>query len=732
MLNRGRGPPETTRGPNEPGPHYRDPRFEPYPHQRPYQYRRPFVFPDLSRLTSLYLGWTFTKGRPPYVHINTTSTQPSWRWAVCSQMALSTEELFLKVLAQTTTRSKLRRSIQDDCKDLLKTSVQRMLVDTLLREQNENLSMQHPALELKLAGLSCKTRRIGFFSHETKSIDVILKTEWAPGLPPHDPMPPGGGGGPPPPPGFDSYGPGRPLGGGGGGPGYPPGGGDGGTFYQHGPARTSHGPHHSPGGPSNFPSHTRPSSSKTHPPPGVHHAPPQTPSKSAPEIVSRDRMYVVRKKAKGKPTASDSESSRRVFIRDKRGNFTIHIEHRRPTSSHADHIDGPSTSAQADHVAPPSPLSRPYESFHDSNVRKEYIPGVFQTHAHTHPPQPAAETVYSSSSSSSYSSDNEHHEYYRMPPQPPATSLQVPARDMTREQEKRIIAEIFAEWEDGVHVEPTTRPNIITQDPEHKMKEYKVGESSAIVPHIGPTRRMMMEVEHEAQRQEKIEEKIRESHRLGKPSYLHTREPHPKHTHSRSYERSSHRRRPEVKISLDGGADPYAEFEMDRRFANDERYHRTFAGPEFDVPGPSRMYYAPARPEIPPRERARYVHIDGVEPRVSVHVPPRGQREYDSLLYRAPSDLVVEDSESVRVMPSRMMERERERSRVVLESEPERPSRERGRRRVERERSRVRLESESGWSGRERGGRRRVERRSPTGKLDDSEEERDLASTYSG
>lgn len=118
-------------------------------------------------------------------------------------MTFSTEELFLKVLAQTAKRSKLRRSIQDDCKYLLKTRVQRMLLDDLLREQSMNLSSQYPFLELKLADLSCSKRRTGLLTYETRSINVILKTEWAPKPLRHGPMAPEGGAGATPyPPGF--------------------------------------------------------------------------------------------------------------------------------------------------------------------------------------------------------------------------------------------------------------------------------------------------------------------------------------------------------------------------------------------------------------------------------------------------------------------------------------------------------------------------------------------------
>ncbi|KAJ5681939.1 uncharacterized protein N7477_001879 [Penicillium maclennaniae] len=680
IVNINRGLWKTIRGPN--GNHHT--RSE-HGHQQVYPDRRPFIFPDLHRLTSLYLGWTFTKGKPPYVHINTTSTQPSWRWATCSQMPLSTEELFLKVLAQTTKRAKLRRTIQDDYKDLLKTSVQRLLVDDLLRRENERLSQEHPSLELNLAGLSSKTRRIGFFSHETKSIEVILKTQWAPDLPRHAPMPPGGGGGQPPPPpsDFGPYGPGRPLGGGGegggggggggSGPGYPPGGGSG---------HTSHGPRHGSGGHDNHSSHTRPPS-KPQLPPGAHSRPHVTPSNSAPEIVPRDpRMYVVRKKIKGKAAASDSDSNRQVFVRDKRGKSKIHIESRRPTSSDADHIDGPSSSARPDHYIP-QPAAGPYESIH--------------THKPTYPPRPAVETVYSTTASSySHYSSDEEQIYDNQPPQP--TSIHVQSRTMTLAEEKRLIDDIFAEWEEGVRGTQTTT----TQDPHQQRKEDHTSSSQG--PRIGPTRRIMMAVEHEAQKQDKMLQTIAESHRL-EESYRHAREPHhraPSHLYTREPRGKRH-----VNINLDGGFDSYGGFDMDRRDFGDERY-RSFVQPELGE-GPSRWYGAHgSRPERQDRERhymyvgeaepqyrqREYVYGGEVDPRVQVdprvrvhrHGPGERRREHEHarMSYVEPRELVEEDemSDSVSVMVVQRRESGRERPHVIVSRGPE-------------------------WSGRERDSRRR-------------------------
>lgn len=160
-----------------------------------------------------------------------------------------------------------------------------------------------------------------------------------------------------------------------------------------------------------------------------------------------------------------------------------------------------------------------------------------------------------------------------------------------------------------------------------------------------------------------------------------------------------------MKIGLDGGGNPYPAYGMDWQFADEERYRRPFAEPGYDVPGPSRRYGAPG-PEVRAAGERQYMHIDGGEPRVYVPAPSERRREYGSVPYVEPSDLVVEDSmsERVRVMSPRRRERRRERSRVVLEPGPEPSSGERG--------------------------RRRIEMRSPGGSLYDSDE-REMASTYS-
>lgn len=626
-------------------------------------------------------------------------------------MALSTEELFLKVLAQTTKRSKLRRSIQDDCKDLLRTSVQRLLVDNLIRDENMNLSIQHPFLELKLAGLSCKKRRTGFFSEETKSIEVILKTEWAPEPPRRGPMAPGAGGGPsppppPPPPGFDDspYGPGRPLGPGGGGgasgPRHPPGGGG------SGPGRSSQIPQYSPGG-SGKPS-GQATSSKTHPQAGLDHYPPDAgPSKSTPEIVSREpRMHVVRKKAKGKTAASDSESSRRVFVRDRRGVLQVYAENRRPTSSYTEDIpDGPSASPRPDRHPPHRPMADVYASNNDSWAQTQHIPGGVHTHTYLSPPPPPPERLYR---------DEEPQEYFTMPPRPPAESIQVPARDMTIEQEKQVIEEIFAEWEDGVQGK-TTRPSKEEEGRADRMeREDKKAEehrthlrnsSSATVPRIGPTRRMMMEVEKEAEKQETIEKKMRAMHTLEEPRHRYqTREPRQRH---RSSYTSHPRRSRGPEIVIDGDVDAYGYGEVDRPYAEAERYYQNFAGyPSEVVPGPLRGYGAPVT-ESQARE-GHYAQVDGVDPRVVIPGPSERPRVYFGSPVVESHAMRADDSEGharVRVTPTHTMERERTRERptsinVVVTPGPERYESRGGRRIIETRSPRARsYESDSDeWS----------------------------------
>lgn len=144
--------------------------------------RRPLIFPDISRLTSLYMGWLFRKAQPP--DLESASTRLSWRFAIQTRMIYSTEDLFLKVLDQIAQRVKHNRTLQDDCRDLLKSDNEKKLLGHLLTNQNAMLQIQHPQLEWKLAGLKCTVHKKKPF--ETRKIEVILKTEWRPEFQPGD------------------------------------------------------------------------------------------------------------------------------------------------------------------------------------------------------------------------------------------------------------------------------------------------------------------------------------------------------------------------------------------------------------------------------------------------------------------------------------------------------------------------------------------------------------------
>lgn len=122
--------------------------------------RRPLVFPDLTRLSSLYMGWTFRKSQ------DSGGSTSSWKHAIPSQISFSTEELFLGVLSQIIQRAKLNRTLQDDCKKFLKSKSKRILIDNLLRENNKILRHRHPQLEWKLAGLESTVRKKNNEQHQ--------------------------------------------------------------------------------------------------------------------------------------------------------------------------------------------------------------------------------------------------------------------------------------------------------------------------------------------------------------------------------------------------------------------------------------------------------------------------------------------------------------------------------------------------------------------------------------
>ena len=148
--------------------------------------KRPLIFPDLSRLTSIYMGWIFSKARPSDSKSGSRSLRPSWKLAVPIRMNFSTEELFLMVLAQMTQRAKLNRTLPDDLAELLRSESRKGLVDNLLRNQNAMLQRNHPQLEWTLAGLEYTSWKKRKLAEETKRIQVILKTQWVPESRPSD------------------------------------------------------------------------------------------------------------------------------------------------------------------------------------------------------------------------------------------------------------------------------------------------------------------------------------------------------------------------------------------------------------------------------------------------------------------------------------------------------------------------------------------------------------------
>ncbi|KAI1866283.1 uncharacterized protein JN550_007671 [Neoarthrinium moseri] len=157
---------------------------------------RPRIFPNAPQLASVYMGWTFIKGHPSPFEVGLGFSRRSWRFSIPFRMPFSTEELFLKVLAQTTQRAKRDRALRDDIKKMLRSKTQRRLVDNLLLHQNFLLQRDHPQIEWTLTGLECHTRNGRKPPKGTKAIDVILKTQWILGFEPWRPLWGGRGGRP--------------------------------------------------------------------------------------------------------------------------------------------------------------------------------------------------------------------------------------------------------------------------------------------------------------------------------------------------------------------------------------------------------------------------------------------------------------------------------------------------------------------------------------------------------
>jgi hypothetical protein len=283
---------------------------------------------------------------------------------------------------------------------------------------------------------------------------------------------------------------------------------------------------------------------------------------------------------------------------------------------------------------------------------------------------------------------------------------------MTHEQEKKVIDEIFAEWEDGVHSKPTTtEPASQNQNQEQKLAQEerkKLHTPSTSVPQIGPTRLLMMEVEHEAQRQESIEATMRESQILGESSHHRSRygpswsrRRRDERSRSRSVTRLPRRSRG-VNIVIDGDEDAAP---RRRHASKPEVYYRHSDGPNVVIPGPSRASRAPD-PEFLARE-SPYAHVHEAD--VEVSVPPgreffdtpvaehffdtrrAGEREreyFDTPVVERLHVARPEGHGRVRVVPSSM---ERGRQRISVVEGPEGQERERGRRNIEMRSPRVEL-----------------------------------------
>lgn len=185
------------------------------PQQLPETLRR--YLPKPSRVNSLYIGWEFRSSLPltpphPSGRLDQPAQKPSWSFAVPQRMPFSTEELFLRVLAQATQRAKSDCTLRDDYWGVLKKASQRALVNGLVQSQNHYLQRDFPELEWTIAGLETKTDPWALIAagarsraHEkrkrnaTTAFEVILKTQWriTRGYGPPVPFP-GGIGGPTP------------------------------------------------------------------------------------------------------------------------------------------------------------------------------------------------------------------------------------------------------------------------------------------------------------------------------------------------------------------------------------------------------------------------------------------------------------------------------------------------------------------------------------------------------
>lgn len=166
----------------------------PRPWPAPEALRR--YLPEPSRVNSLYVGWEFRKSLPlppphPYGRLDQPAQKSSWSFAIPQRLPFSTEELFLRVLAQAAQRAKSDRTLMDEYWGALKKARQRALVDNLVQAQNHHLHKDFPQLEWTIAGLETKTGPWALTAAHARSrvrgkktsksitaFEVILKTQW--------------------------------------------------------------------------------------------------------------------------------------------------------------------------------------------------------------------------------------------------------------------------------------------------------------------------------------------------------------------------------------------------------------------------------------------------------------------------------------------------------------------------------------------------------------------------
>jgi hypothetical protein len=432
--------------------------------------------PPPNQLVPLYNGWIFTKGRRP------NDSKASWSHAVLQKMPYSTEELFLKVIGQIANRAKHNKTLSDDCKALARSKSQTQLVNGLLREENFALQRTYSMLVWTLAGLEWTARKKkGGAKRETRRINVILKTEWAPGFGPGGPVPAGSGpvpvgsgpGGVPLRHGGYSSGSEIPVG---------VGGGAGYGGLQHGGGIRS--------GETMNAGLREQESASARPPPGAYvETPAHAPStrrrgarSAKPKVVQHPQLVLVKKeKGKSKRRRKEDNDHRRYIGRDRRGS-QYYVEFRRP-GSYETRGSSSSGSSSTPSSEPPSRRPTPPRS-----------PSPGPTGRFRPPPPPPLRPGPGA------------------PPVPPLfVPPNVPPRpvgDQIREEEdEEIVEDMLEEWED-----------VVVKDRKGKQRERRTRERRPILRYqgsgdedVGVLRGLMRQVELETRRREMEETERREA-----------------------------------------------------------------------------------------------------------------------------------------------------------------------------------------------------------------------------